>query len=85
MDYLQYPILLKQVLRRGILYHKRQGRTEDDAALNLVYNLWYSNNNYKNFEQTYKGLFDTDPWEILSEYYFLDKDEVMRHLPKPKF
>lgn len=85
MDYLQYPILLKQVLRRGILYHKRQGRTEDDAALNLVYNLWYSNNNYKNFEQTYKGLFDTDPWEILSEYYFLDKDEVMRHLPNPKF
>lgn len=85
MDYLAYPILLKQVLRRGILYHLRQGRTEDDAALNLVYNLWYSNHGYEKFKQTYLGLFDSDPWEILSEYFFLDKDQVMRGLPKPKF
>lgn len=84
-DFLQYPILLKQILRRGILYHRRQGRTENDAALNLVYNLFYSNNNYKNFEQTYKGLFDTDPWEILDGYYFLDRDDVLRGVPKPKF
>ena len=85
MDFLQYPILLKQVLRRGILFHRRQGRNEDDAALNLVYNLFYSNHGFKKFEQTYKGLFYTDPWEILSNYYFLDKDDVMRLLPKPKF
>ena len=85
LDFLSYPILLKQVLRRGILFHRRQGRNEDDAALNLVYNLFYSNHGYKKFEQTYHGLFDTDPWEILSNYFFLDKDEVMRLLPKPKF
>lgn len=85
MDYLAYPILLKQVLRRGILYHLRQGRTEDDAALNLVYNLWYSNHGSEKFKQTYQGLFDTDPWEMLSEYFFLDKDEVLRGMPKPKF
>lgn len=85
LDYLRYPILLKQVLRRGILFHKRHGRTEDDAALNLVYNLWYSNHGYEKYQQTFNGLFDTDPWEMLSEYFFLDKDEVMRHLPKPKF
>lgn len=81
MDFLKYPILLKQILRRGILFHRRQGRTEDDAALNLVYNLFYSNHGYEKFQQTYKGLFDTDPWEILSKYYFLDKDEVLRLLP----
>lgn len=85
MDFLSYPILLKQMLRRGILFHKRMGRTEDDAALNLVYNLFYSNGHYEQFEQTYKGLFDTDPWEILDSYFFLDKDEVMRKLPKPRF
>lgn len=85
MDFLAYPILLKQLLRRGILFHRRQGRNEDDAALNLVYNLFYSNHGYKKFEQTYKGLFDTDPWEILSNYFFLDKEDVMRLLPKPKF
>ena len=84
-DYLQYPLLLKQVLRRGILFHQRMGRTADDAALNLVYNLFYSNGKYELFEQTYKGLFDTDPWEILDSYFFLEKDEVMRRLPKPKF
>lgn len=85
LDYLQYPILLKQVLRRGILFHQRLGRTADDAALNLVYNLFYSNNNYKNFEQTYNGLFDTDPWEILDNYYFISKDDVLAHLPKRKY
>ena len=80
-----YPILLKQILRRGILFHQRQGRTADDAALNLVYNLFYSNHGFKNFQQTYYGLFDTNPWEILDSYFFLEKDDVLSHLPKPKF
>lgn len=84
-DFLMYPKLLKQILRRGILFHQRQGRSEYDAALNLVYNIFYSNHGYKKFAQTYQGLFDTDPWEILGEYFFIDKDDVMRRLPKPKF
>lgn len=84
-DYLMYPKLLKQVLRRGILFHLRKGRTADDAALNLVYNLFYSNHGYDKFQQTYHGLFDTDPWAILDSYFFLDKDDVMRHLPQPRF
>lgn len=85
LDYLSYPILLKQVLRRGILYHRRQNRNEDEAALNLVYNLFYSNHGFERFQQTYHGLFDTNPWEILDSYFFLTKDEVMRNLPKPKY
>lgn len=85
IDFLMYPILLKQILRRGILFHQRQGRTADDAALNLVYNLFYSNHGFKNFQQTYYGLFDTDPWEILDSYFFLEKEAVLSHLPKPKF
>lgn len=83
MDFLAYPILLKQVLRRGILFHQRQGRTADDAALNLVYNLFYSNHGYEKFQQAYNGLFDTDPWEILENYFFLDRDNVLAHVPKP--
>lgn len=82
MDYLQYPILLKQVLRRGIIFHQRHGRTADDAALNLVYNLFYSNHGKKKFQQTYNGLFDTDPWEILENYFSLDKEDVLRGVPK---
>lgn len=85
IDFLMYPILLKQILRRGILFHQRQGRTADDAALNLVYNLFYSNHGLKNFQQTYYGLFDTDPWGILDSYFFLEKEAVLSHLPKPKF
>lgn len=85
IDFLRYPILLKQILRRGILFHQRMGRTDYDAALNLVYNIFYSNHGHKRFSQTYKGLFDTDPYEILGEYFFIDRDEVLRLLPNPKF
>lgn len=85
MDFLKYPILLKQMLRRGILFHQRLGRTEKDAALNLVYNLFYSNGHHKQYQQTYQGFFDTDPWILLENYFFLDKDDVLRGLPKPKF
>lgn len=85
IEFLRYPILLKQMLRRGILFHRRMGRNENDAALNLVYNLFYSNHGYEKFKQTYLGMFPADPWEQLDSYFFLDKDDVMRGLPKPKF
>lgn len=84
-EFRQYPVLLKQILRRGILYHQRLGRNEEDAVLNLVYNLFYSNNNYKNYLQTYQGFFQTDPWLQLSKTFGIDKDDVMSKLPKPKF
>lgn len=61
------------------------GRTEDDAALNLVYNLFYSNRGIEKYRQAFEGLFDTDPWEILDNYFFIEKDVVMRRLPKHKF
>lgn len=84
-EFKKYPILLKQILRRGILFHQRQGRSVDDAALNLVYNLFYSNHGYKKFTQTYMGLFKNSPWEILSKEFGLDKDDVLSKMPKPKF
>lgn len=84
-EFLEYPKLLLQILRRGVLYHLRHGRTAKDAALNLVYNLWYSNHGAKRYKQTYEGLFDTDPWEMLDNYYFINEELVMRNLPKPKF
>lgn len=85
IDYLEYPKLLLQILRRGVLFHQRQGRTAKDAALNMVYNLFYSNHGVEKFQQTYQGLFDTDPWEILDQYFFINEDLVMSKLPKPKF
>lgn len=84
-DFLSYPKLLLQILRRGVLYHQKHGRTPKDAALNLVYNLWYSNHGWEKYKQTYQGLFDTDPWEILDSYFFINEDMVMSKLPKPKF
>lgn len=84
MDYLMYPKLLKQVLRRGILFHQRQGRTAEDAVLNLVYNLFYSNHGLEKFQQTYNGLFDTDPWDILENYFFLDRENVLAGVPKQR-
>lgn len=84
-DFLTHPILLKQVIRRGILFHQRKGRAVDDAALNLVYNLFYSNHGIEYYRQTYQGLFYNDPWDILERYFHIDKDDVLRYLPKPKF
>lgn len=84
-EYKQYPILLKQVLRRGILYHWKHNRTEDDAALNLVYNLFYSNHGYERYKQTYEGLFKTDPWDTLHKEFGLNKDDVLSRIPNPKF
>lgn len=84
-EYKQYPTLLKQVLRRGILYHWKHNRTEDDAALNLVYNLFYSNHGYERYKQTYEGLFKTDPWDILHKEFGLNKDDVLSRIPNPKF
>ena len=84
-EYQQYPILLKQILRRGILFHKRMGRTENDAVLNLVYNLFYSNSNCKNYCQTFQGLFNINPWTMIQKHFKITQDEVLQHLPKPKF
>ena len=72
MDYLEYPKLLNQVLKRLVIFHEKHGRTKRDAYLNAVYNLFYSNHGYENYCCTYEGLFDTDPCEILNEYFFLN-------------
>lgn len=82
-DFYHYPILLKQVLRRGIIFHMRHNRTADDAALNLVHNLFYSNHGYEKFRQTFCGLFPNDPWAILSKHYKINREDVLSHLPKP--
>lgn len=72
LDYLKYPRLLNAVLKRLVIYHENHGRTKKDAYLNAVYNLFYSNNGHKKYSQTFEGLFDTDPCEILNEYFFLN-------------
>ena len=72
LDYLAYPKLLERVLERLVKYHENHGRTKKDAYLNAVYNLFYSNHGSGKYKQTYEGLFDTDPCEILNEYFFLN-------------
>lgn len=72
LDYLRYPKLLNHVLKRLVIFHENHGRTKRDAYLNAVYNLFYSNNAHEKYSQTYEGLFDTDPCEILNEYFFLN-------------
>lgn len=72
MDYLRYPKLLKQVIERTVKFHESHGRTRHDAYLNVVYNLFYSNNAYEKYEQAYKGLFDINPKETLEEYFLFN-------------
>ena len=72
LDYLKYPKLLKQVLLRLIKFHENHGRTKYDAYLNAAYNLFYSNHGYEKYQQTFEGLFETDPKVMLEEYFFLN-------------
>ena len=72
LDYLEYPKLLERILERLVKYHENHGRTKKDAYLNAVYNLFYSNHGSEKYKQTYEGLFDTDPCEILNEYFSLN-------------
>lgn len=71
-DFKQYPKLLKQIIKRGIIFHERMGRTAKDAYENIVYNLFYSNHGYEKFEQTYKGLFQTDAKTFLEEKFNIE-------------
>ena len=59
------PKFLKQLLKRCIIFHKNHGRTETDAYLNFIYNIFYSNHGLKKFQQTFNGLFEYDPKEFI--------------------
>lgn len=73
-DYRQYPKLLRQVVRRLLRYCHSHGRSEHDAYLMVVYQLFYSNHKSKLFEQTYHGLFTQDPKSFLEDYFSVSLD-----------
>lgn len=68
-DWKAYPKLLLQLCKAGNKFHARQGRTKQDSYLNLVYNLFYSNNKYEKYQQAFNGLFPLDPAEILESQF----------------
>lgn len=68
-DFSKYPKLLVSIAKRLIIFHRNHGRTEYDAYINLVYNLFYSNHKKDRFLQTYRGLFSNDPKEFLESYF----------------
>lgn len=68
-DYKQYPILLRQVIKRLIKYHQSKGRTKDFAYLDIVRQLFYSNHGEYKFQQTFNGLFSTDPKAFVEQQF----------------
>lgn len=70
-DFLKNPKLLASIAKQNILFHQEHGRTSYDAYLNHVYVLFYSNNKYENFLQTYHGFFNRDPKQFMEEYFYL--------------
>lgn len=79
------PRLLRLVLQRLVLFHQRHGRNDCDAALNFVYNVFYSNHGHEKFCQRYQGLFPDNPWLQIESEFEINRDMVMAKLPKPKF
>lgn len=84
-DWKNNPKLLLQVLRRLVLFHQRLGRTDIDAALNLVYNVFYSNHGHEKFVKRFRGLFPDNPWFLIQDEFDISRDMVLDKLPKPKF
>lgn len=68
-DFTEYPKLLVEIAKAGNKFHLRHGRTLRDSYENLCYNLFYSNHGYNKFCQAFRGLFYTDPKEILEDYF----------------
>lgn len=68
-DYKQNQRLFSQVVKRVKRFHLSHGRSEKDAYLNIAYVLFYSNHGYKKFEQTFHGLFATDPKAFLQSQF----------------
>lgn len=71
-DFIQYPKLLRSIAVRNLRFHANHGRSPKDAYLNMVYNLFYSNHGFKRYQQTYFGLFASDPKQFLEEYFKID-------------
>lgn len=84
-DWRENPKLLRLVLQRLVLFHQRLGRNDRDAALNLVFNVFYSNHGDEKFCNRYRGLFPDDPWLQIESEFGINRDMVMVKLPKPKF
>lgn len=68
-DYKLYQRLFSQVVKRVKRFHLSHGRTENDAYLQLIYHLFYSNHGYEKFVQTFHGLFDNDPKAFLQSQF----------------
>lgn len=68
-DYLQYPILLKQLVKRYLRYIETHPMNRDPYDY-LLYQLFYSNHGEQRYQQTYHGLFPApDPNEFLENYF----------------
>lgn len=71
-DFIRYPKLLAQILKRLVIFHENHGRTANDAYLNAVYNLFYSNHGHKKYQERFEGLFPDDPRDLLNSTFGLD-------------
>lgn len=76
-DYKQYPKLAKLVLTQLVLFHLAKRRTEDDAALNFLYNLYYSNHGSYKYDAAVNGLFPIDPWVLIEREFGFTREQVL--------
>lgn len=68
-DFLQYPILLKQIVKRYLRYVQTHPMNRDPYDY-LVYELFYSNHGETRYQQTFHGLFPAPDPKLFMEDYF---------------
>lgn len=71
-DFRHYPKLLRQIAVRLIRFHIAHGRTKEDAYLQLVYQLFYSNHGHSKYVNRFEGLFPDDPKRVLEDYFNIE-------------
>ena len=68
-DFVQYPILLKQLVKQYLKYVQNHPMNRDPYDY-LVYELFYSNHGETRYQQTYHGIFQApDPKDFLEQYF----------------
>lgn len=75
-EYLENKKLFIQVMKRGIKFHVAHGRTPEDAALNMIHNLFYIDK-HEQYLSAFYGLFPLDPWEVLENKFGLNKNNFL--------
>lgn len=74
-DFLKYPKFLKRLCEAFAVYVQNHN-SPYSVYDKIAYNILYSNHHYKQYSQTFHGLFQYDSRELLSDYFHINLPKI---------